>query len=157
MSTLTNEQLTEKYKRFAEQGGPLYNVFTVQDVMDGNYKVDGMRGHPFTIGSKHVAEAADHYGGILGREVCEKIPCEHQDRRYGPKCGRPLSSHTSDRILLVNLCRDLENKEATDALLAIKGELEKDGISGVGFACRFKKFKIAEPKVEVENKVDKSE
>lgn len=144
---LTNEELTEKYKKFAEEGGPLHGLFEVLAVMDGNYKVDGINGHPFTIGPKHVEHAADKCGGILGEHTLNAIHCAH------PRCARPFHAHTSEKILLVNLCRNLENKEAGNALFAIKEEMERDGLTGVGFACGFKKFKISPPEVDKDKNV----
>lgn len=147
----TNEQLTEKYRRFTEKGGPLHGLFTVDAVHSCNFKVDGLQGHPFTIGPEHVTHASDHCEGILGQETIDVIPCAHEDHppRYGhirpTKCGRPAHTHTHDIVLFVKLVRNLGNKEAADALFAIKPDMIADGVAGVGFLNMGKGFDIAPP------------
>lgn len=66
------------------------SLFEYVEVQSVNFKVDGLNGHPFTIGTAHVVEASDHHSGTLTQTVAEKIPCAARD------CGRPYSAHTSD-------------------------------------------------------------
>lgn len=142
---MTDEELTAKYKAFAQPGGPLHGLFEVEGVKPVAYLVDGLKGHPFTVGPEHVEYASDHCGGVLGPEVCERIPCAHQDRRLGPKCGRPYSAHTTERGLFVFLVRDLGNEEAARAMKAVVNEMEKDGITGFALPNLGKPYKIAKP------------
>jgi hypothetical protein len=125
---MTTEELTAKYKKFAEPGGPLHGLFAVRDVITCNYRVDGLVGHPFTIGTEHVVYASDHNNGILDDSVIEKFPCAAEFRTRFSKCGRPAAAHTYDTVLLVYPVRDLGNKEAADALFRIKPDMLVDKI-----------------------------
>lgn len=83
---------------------PLLGVlFSLEGIHSMNYKVDGLAGHPFTIGSEHVAYASDHNNGRLDDKIVDGIGCAHQDKRGGPKCRRPYASHTSDTVLFLKL------------------------------------------------------
>lgn len=139
---MTTEELTEKYKKFAEPGGPLHGMFTVQKVASSNFKP-----HPFMMGSAHVIHASKHCGGVLGDETTDKIGCAWRglDGEHGPKCGLPPKDHTHDTVLLVALVRDLTNKEAHAALLALKPAMLDDNVAGVGFINFAKPFSIAPP------------
>ena len=153
---MSDDELKAKYAGLLDP-----NVFVVQKVESVNFMVDGLPGHPFTIGPEHVAYAADHCNGILGTEVMEKLPCacdlRHTNTPTGRgtnfwhgqvKCGRPFSAHTSEKALFLLLVRDLTNKEATDALLAVKAEAEKDNVAGFAFPNLGKPYKIAKPEGE---------
>lgn len=80
-----------------EIGVVVKEIFTTSGVQEINWKVDGVSAQPFTIGPKHVAYASDHCSGMLGQDVCEKIGCAH------PKCGRPISAHSHDTVLMLKL------------------------------------------------------
>jgi len=110
------------------------NIFIAKDIAGINH-----RPHPVTIGTKHITYAADHCGGMLTQDVIEKIGCAH------PKCKLPVSEHTSDTVLFLQLTRNLENKEAGKELFAIKKQMIADKIDGVLFVDDKKKFRIAKP------------
>lgn len=134
-----SHKTTEKYKKLAEAGGPLHGLFVVKEIAGVNHKP-----HPFTVGPRHVSYASDHNGGMLTEEVCRKIPCA------ASRCGIPYDQHTYETVLFLSLVRNISNKEAADALLAIKGDLIEDGIDGVSFVETPEKFRIAPPEPEKE-------
>ena len=124
-TSLDNDELAAKYRALVPE------PFVVQQVTQVNYKP-----HPYVIGPKHI-EAAQSYGGILGKEVMEKVGCAYYDR--GSSCGLPYSAHTHDTAIFLTMTRDVANKEAADILSALKPEFEKDNISGVALPpCEFK-------------------
>ena len=133
----SNEDLTKKY------GGLIGDPFTVHGVQHCNHKP-----HPFMIGPRHVAYAADHCGGMLGKEVMEKIGCAMTDYKHGPRCDLPLSQHTSDHVLFLKLTRNCTNAEAAQALCAIKETMIADGLDGVAFIETG--FRIAPPEPTTE-------
>jgi hypothetical protein len=106
--------------------------FKARSVMHVNH-----RPHPYTVGSQHVVHAHKHCGGVLGEETMRAVRCAH------PGCRAVYDEHVADLVLFLDTARDCSNKEANDALLAIKGQLEADGIDGVAFVAGV--FKIAEP------------
>ena len=110
------EELTKKYQQLLDPG----ECFRVEEVRHVNHKP-----HPFVIGPKHVVYASDHCNGRLGEEAVRAHPCAH--------CREDYEKHTHDTALFVHLKRDLANKEAGNALFAIKKEMSQDGIDGVCF------------------------
>lgn len=130
---MSNDELKAKYAAFSDPGGPWHDRFAIHGVIHCNCRVDGQPGHPFTIGPEHVAEAADHHGGMLGEAVVNKIGCAHQDANHGPKCRRPYAAHTCDRVAVLRILRDLGNAEAAAALFATKAEIEADKLDGYVF------------------------
>lgn len=92
------------------------------------YTTEWERGkHPYVIGVKHVAYAADNQGGILDQYVMDRFPCDH--------CKKPYSDavHTSIKIAHVYLDRDASEQEVSHWLSGIKPELEAQGIGGFTF------------------------
>lgn len=87
--------------------------------------------HPFMIGPKHVAMAADHYGGVLGPEVLERVPCA--DRSFGQTCRLSPAEHKSDKVGFIKLTRDCTKAELQAWLVSIKPWLESEKIDGVAF------------------------
>lgn len=128
----SNEELTTKYK------GLLGDPFEVIKVEHCNYDP-----HPFMIGPRHVAHAAEHHSGMLGEATLKAIPCVWKDDKYGPSCGLSYEHHSSDRALFVKVIRNCANKDAADALFAIKEMMVADRIDGVAFVESG--FKIAPP------------
>jgi len=118
----SNTELTEKYK------GLLQDPLEAVRVEHCNHKP-----HPFMIGPAHVADAADHHGGMLGETTMNTIGCVWQDDRYDRRCGRLLREHTSDHVLFVKVTRDCANKEVARALFAIKEQMLADKLDGVAF------------------------
>lgn len=132
---MNNEALTQKYQAL------LRDPLEVVKIERCNFKP-----HPFMIGPQHVAYAADHCGGRLGEEVINKIGCVWQDDKYGPRCGLLGKDHTSDHVLFVKVIRNCTNREAADALYAIKATMLDDKIDGVAFYKS--EFEIAPPDKE---------
>jgi hypothetical protein len=119
-------KLTEKYKKLVK------DPFKLRMVAHCNFKP-----HPFVVGLRHVAHAADKCGGWLGEATLAAVPCAH------PGCGKMHAAHTSDLVAFVEIDRDCTNKEAAAALFALKGDLE--AVDAVGFAFIEGLHKIAPP------------
>ena len=114
--SLDTDALTKKYQ--AKDLGPI----KVLKVGGCNFKP-----HPFTIGPKHVVDAADNYGGRLGLETIRRIPCA------APYCQLHADKHYQDIVLFLQLTRDVTNKEVNDVLQPIGKEMEEDRIDGLVF------------------------
>ena len=84
--------------------------------------------HPFTIGPKHVAYAADNEGGMLGERTLQKIPCAIKGG-----CSLSYEDHKSDNILFLQLTRNASEVEANEELIKIKEKLLELEIDGVAF------------------------
>ena len=70
--------------------------------------------HPFMIGSRHVAHASDHCGGMLGEESLRAFPCA----MHG--CGLPYDQHTKgDHVAFVKLTRDATESELRAWLVSL--------------------------------------
>jgi len=130
MGTLTDKELEQKYR------GLVREPLAVHGILRVNHKP-----HPYMVGTRHVAYAANHCGGMLGREVCEKIPCAQ------PGCGASYDNHVSDHVLFVKAMRDCANKEVAAALFAIKEDMIADGLDGVAFVKS--EFQIAPLEPEI--------
>ncbi len=99
----------------------------------GNFEVvkDMPVTHAYTVGPKHVTMAAEHHGGILAKEVMDKLPCAH------PECRLKYDEHEFG--LLVSCKAPLKpddskvNPELEAYLVSIKDEVEKNGYVGFAF------------------------
>lgn len=89
----------------------------------------GPAGHPFTIGPRHVAFAADHRCGILTEEAIEAsgVGCAARG------CRSPLSEHKEEIGAFLRLSRDVKEEDLRRSLLAIKPLAEELGIAGFAF------------------------
>lgn len=90
--------------------------------------------HPYCITPRHIGEASDHFGGMLGTDAIKSA--EKKGITCGVKgCMLPFDKH--EQALLVSCKIDInkpENKqEITDYLLSIKEEAEKNGYVGFAF------------------------
>jgi len=92
--------------------------------------------HPFTVGPKHIAYAAEYCCGGLGLEVLEKIPCAY------PRCMLPYDKHTSDHALFVSLVRNAKDAEVLEVLKSLTVSLGADKIDGLVFVATPEKFRI---------------
>ncbi|MFA5401259.1 MAG: hypothetical protein WC359_12500 [Dehalococcoidia bacterium] len=119
---------------------------TYPESANGNYKVVDTIGvpHPYCIGSKLVAFAADRHNGILGEAAIEDA------ERHGIHCeickekmGKPLSYAEHKQALVIESKVEIDPtpNELKEYLLSIKEEAEKNGY--VGFA--FKKYEPPKP------------
>jgi hypothetical protein len=111
--------------------------FKVLEVREVNFKP-----HPFCIGTAHVAYAADHCGGMLGREVMEKIPCK-MGEGHGKVCNLPADQHSFDVVLLLQLIRNSTNDECSKVLKPLAPEMEADGIDGLTLVETPEKFRVS--------------
>ena len=118
MAKLSNKELSEKYRPLIENAG----VFVVENVIDINYNP-----HPFTIGPRHVAHAADHHGGMLGEATMEAIPCAANG------CHMALSDHTFDKVMALKFIRNATKEDAQASLEPILNEMIIDSIDGFVF------------------------
>jgi len=91
--------------------------------------------HPYCIGARHVAEASDHHGGMLGTAAIEAA------EKKGAKCctcrGK-LSLSEHETAVLVSCKEELKNDgeinpELHAYLLQCKEMLEEDGYAGFAF------------------------
>lgn len=89
---MDNKEKTAKFKVLFKNS----KYFTVKDVLDVNHKP-----HPYTIGTRHVADAADNHSGMLGDETIKKIPCA------APRCSLSYDEHTSDNVLFLELKQNI--------------------------------------------------
>lgn len=84
--------------------------------------------HPFCIGPKHVAHAADKSLGMLGEASMRSHPCYH--------CGKPYDAH--EQVLLVACKKDPKtNPAAMEELQAwlktLLPEVQANGYVGFAF------------------------
>ena len=83
--------------------------------------------HPYTIGPKHVAYAADRHGGMLSEHTIE------EGERRGIHCAHPrctLSYKEHEQALVVE-CKEPHDLEGLRAYLqSIKEETERNGYVG---------------------------
>lgn len=103
----------------------------------GNFKVVDTIGvpHPYCITSKHVAWAADHCGGMLGKEAIREA------EEHGAKCdickkqGNVLTIDEHEQALLVGCKVDIQPlpDELKDWLISIKEEATANGYAGFAF------------------------
>ena len=107
------------------------DVFMMKSIDNVNHKP-----HPYTIGPRHVAHAADHHSGILGQATVEAVKCAH------PKCDLPHDQHTSDKVIFLSIKRNASEKEANDILQPLGKKMETDKIDGLTFVETPEKFRI---------------
>lgn len=84
--------------------------------------------HPFTVGVKHVAHAADNFGGVLDERTLRKIPCAHK--------GCTFSYNEHKHALLVKCLVEPVGpalEELHEYLLTIAPLAEADGYAGFVF------------------------
>lgn len=106
----------------------------VKDVENINYKP-----HPFVIGCKHVAHAADHYGGVLDETTLKAIPCAH------PGCRLSYDEHTCDHVAFIQLKRNATQDEFQGWAQAILVPwLEKVGLDGIVLVETPEKFRVGD-------------
>jgi len=79
--------------------------------------------HPFCVGTRHVAYAADHCGGMLGKEAIKAsgIDCAMK--------GCQLTFEQHEIALAIN-CKNKDNELLRTYLLSLKEQAEKDNYAG---------------------------
>lgn len=115
---------------FSDQLSEL-NILKVSGIHEVNHKP-----HPYTVGPKHVSYAAEHNGGVLSEEICQKIKCTH------PKCNLDYTDHKSDKTMFLQLRRNALESEVQSELVKIKDNLIEYGIDGVAFADTEEKYEF---------------
>jgi len=121
--------MNELEQQFQEK---LEGLFVVKSITNVNHKP-----HQFMLGTNHVGFCAANYGGMLGDACIE-------DKGF-PTCSMPgcslrYSDHTSDRVLILSLVRNLTNEEAQKALQSLP--LKENKIDGVCFVETPEKFRV---------------
>jgi len=104
----------------------------------GNFYVCDTIGvpHPYCITGKHVAHAADHFGGMLGKEAIEDA--ERDDATCGVR-GCTLTFAEHETALLVACRVEIKgddgkaHPELHAYLLAVKERCEADRYAGFAF------------------------
>ena len=130
---MKNEEVIKRAKELLEEG----NIFEVLEIRGANHKP-----HQFMVGPKHVAHAYDHYSGLLGEETLKEVNCAY------PGCRLSYDEHTYDKVMFLQLKRNMTNQEASDEVKKIIPLLEGNGIVGVSFVETKEKFRISEEKEE---------
>ena len=119
------------------------DLFKIYDVDRVNHKP-----HPFMIGPRHVAHAADNHSGMLGEKTLEAIPCAM------PRCELSYHEHTSNLVVFLQLQRDGEAYEANEILGKLAPVLEENKIEGVVFVDTEEQFRINQTQNNEENELD---
>lgn len=125
---MTNEEKTKKVKELLAN----QDIFAVKDVTDVNHDP-----HPFTIGPKHVAHAADNHGGRLGDATLEAVSCAVSG------CNLSYTEHKSDKVCFLQLQRNATNDEANTILKELVDELGEDFVDGFAFVETEEKYRVS--------------
>lgn len=104
----------------------------------GNFFVKETIGvpHPYCIGTRHVAEASDHHGGILGEAA---IKAAEKKGASCCICKGKLTYSEHETALLVSCRAEMKNSkgevepELHAYLLKCKTLCEEDGFAGFAF------------------------
>ncbi len=117
-----SKELEDKYGEYFKGN----DLFFLKSILQLNHDP-----HPYTIGPKHVAYAADNWGGSLGAnairegEQINAIKCAH------PNCNIPYSQHKYDTVMAIQLMRHGTNKEGDTFLKDLVKKFDKtDKIDG---------------------------
>lgn len=78
--------------------------------------------HPFVVGARHVAYAADHCAGVLDETALAAIDCA--------QCRRPLYEHTTEQGAVIEFTAPCTRQEVGDWLFTVKGWAEDNGVDG---------------------------
>lgn len=107
------------------------DVFKVLKVDHVNH-----RPHPFMIGPKHVAHAADHHMGRLGEETCKLIPCAWKG------CTSSYEEHTSDNVCFLQLRRNATQDEANKIMVSLREHIGDQLVDGFAFVETEENFTV---------------
>jgi hypothetical protein len=123
---IDTDGLTKKYQAMD------LTPFKVLKVAQVNF-----RPHPFTIGPRHVEDATKHFGGILGKETINRIPCA------ATGCHLRAEDHTFDVVLMVQLTQNTTNEIASKTLKPVGKTMEDDGIDGLTLVETPEKYRVS--------------
>ena len=117
-----------------EMQSRLGDSFTVLSINTVNQKP-----HPYCITDKHLSRNSSMYLGV------EQI--NDMEKKYGPMCGVKgcnvlFEEHKGDRVVFLQLCRNMPNSEATELLRTCAGLLETNGIDGITFVETPEQYRI---------------
>ena len=123
-----------------EIGGELFTV-------KGIHNVNHSQGHPYTIGSNHVSHAADHFNGGLFETCIIDLEKKHGGSCAHPGCHVKFEDHKSDRIVFLQLKREVKNREASECLYNMKLFLQEHDypVAGFGFVETSEGYRILPP------------
>ena len=121
--------MNELEQQFQEK---LEGFFVVRSITNVNHKP-----HRYVIGARHVGFASNNYGGMLSESALTDSRCP---KCAHPYCILPYKEHTSDRVLMLSLVRNLTNEEAQKALQSLP--LKENEIDGVCFVETPEKFRM---------------
>lgn len=98
--------------------------------------------HPFTVGPRHIAYAADHNGGILDESVMRRVPCAANIGSF--RCNVSYDDHRSDKIGFIKLTRHCTVDEMRKWLSSkkITKFMEDNHLDGVAFVETPEKFRM---------------
>jgi hypothetical protein len=131
----TLEQLEKKY---AEKAPDYLMVKSVQCV--------NFNPHPFMIGTRHIKAANENYRmGRIDKEVMEEVGCAHKG------CNLPLSAHKYDKVLFLQLKRNVDATEINKWGKELISDLTDDKIDGITFVETDEKYRITEDKDDGNN------
>lgn len=110
--------------------------FKVMSITNVNHKP-----HPYTVGGRHVSWVAENHNGILSEQAIKDgekhgIYCEH------PNCTLPYDQHTFDRVLFLQLTRNMSREEASEQLNSVVDSLKEHKIDGISFVETTERYRI---------------
>lgn len=86
--------------------------------------------HTFTIGTKHVVHASDHFSGSLSEAAIQSLEKGNKPSCKHPGCNLMYKQH--EQALLVK-CKSKDNDLMRAYLVSIKDRCETDGFAGFTF------------------------
>ena len=123
---MSNEELKTKIESVLNP-----TLIGILDVMNVNHKP-----HQYTIGPRHVAYSAEHYGGMLGLETTQHVPCA-----YPGGCNLSYAEHKSNRVAMIQLKRNMKHEELQKELQRILDEIKDEPFDGFTFVETPEKFR----------------
>ena len=97
--------------------------------------------HPYIIGPKHVSWASDKWGGMI-TETSILDGEEHSVHCAHPGCTIGYKEHTCDKVLFVQLTRNMTNDEANIAFKKAISLMQEHKIVGLSFVETDEKFRV---------------
>lgn len=135
-------------KNFIEKVNALLGDAAVAlSVKDANHS----QGHPYCIGARHVVHASEHFSGMLGDDAIRSLEKEQGGCCMTKGCTATYDEHKSDKILFIQLKRNLENAEAAQTFFSIKPLMAEEKIDGICFVDTPEKYRIAPPIKTIED------
>jgi hypothetical protein len=125
---MTNDEIYQQMPKPPE--GSLFELERVEDI----HVTPG--GHPYCIGPKHVAEAADHFLGMLDQAAIESAETKGV-RCYSCKEKHDHPNHNREKVLFVLIPKGFKDLNSIPGLsgylYSVKPKLKEFGIDGIAF------------------------